>query len=166
MNNEIKNEISAEAVNETENGENVLAGIAGAFLFGLAGGLVWFIFYLIGMLSAWSGVVGVICAIKGYTVFSKKESVKGIIISTVVALLVLAIAWYFCMAFDVYKAFQTEFEEGYIDYTLTFHESLRLTPTVISELGLFGEYLRDLGVGLLLGLIGAGGYVYAKFRRK
>jgi hypothetical protein len=60
--------------------ENVVAGIFGALLFSLAGGIIWFLLYQIGYLAAISGIVGVICAIKGYGIFGKRESVKGVII--------------------------------------------------------------------------------------
>ncbi|MBO5767302.1 MAG: hypothetical protein J6R49_02135, partial [Clostridia bacterium] len=55
--------------------ENVLAGIVGALLFSLAGGIVWFLLYQIGFLAAISGIIGVVCAIKGYAIFGKRESV-------------------------------------------------------------------------------------------
>jgi hypothetical protein len=43
-----------------------------------------------------SGLIGVVLAIKGYKLFAKKESIKGIIISSVIAFLVLVLAWYLC----------------------------------------------------------------------
>ena len=72
--------------------ENVLAGIVGAFLFSLAGGVLWYVLYMIGILAAISGLVGAICAIKGYSLFAKKESVKGIVISVILSLVVMVIA--------------------------------------------------------------------------
>ena len=53
--------------------ENVLAGVVGAFLFSLVGGILWFVLYQIGYLAAVSGLVGVICAVKGYTFFANKK---------------------------------------------------------------------------------------------
>ena len=55
--------------------ENVLAGTVGAFLFALVGGVLWYVLYQIGFLAAISGIVGVICAIKGYSFFAKRESI-------------------------------------------------------------------------------------------
>ena len=113
--------------------ENVLAGIVGAFVFGLAGGLLWFVLYLVGFFSGLSGLVGVVCAIKGYAIFSKKESTKGIIIATVMALLVLVLAWYLCFAYDIQAAYQIWYEEGEIDFTLTYAESIRAVPIFLSD---------------------------------
>ncbi|MBO5914066.1 MAG: hypothetical protein J6Q72_01845, partial [Clostridia bacterium] len=104
--------------------ENVLAGIVGALLFSLAGGIVWFLLYQIGFLAAISGIIGVVCAIKGYAIFGKRESVKGVIISTVLAFLVIVAAWYLCLSYDVYKAYQDWFANGEVDFTLTFAESV------------------------------------------
>ena len=104
--------------------ENVLLGVLGAFLFALAGGALWFVLYLVGFIAALSGLVGVICAIKGYSLFAKKESVKGIVIAVVMTLLVIVIAWYFCLSYDAYIAHQQWFEEGEIDYTITFLDAL------------------------------------------
>lgn len=86
--------------------ENVLAGLVGAFLFSLAGGALWFVLYLVGFIAAISGLVGAICAIKGYSVFAKKESVKGIIMSVIISLIVMVIAWYFCLAHDIYTVYK------------------------------------------------------------
>ena len=45
--------------------ENVLAGVVGAFLFSLVGGILWFVLYQIGYVASVSGLVGVVCAVKG-----------------------------------------------------------------------------------------------------
>ena len=83
-------------VNEQQDREeNVLFGIVGAFLFALAGGILYYVLYQIGYLAGISGLIGVICAIKGYSFFAKKESVRGIIIAIIMAVIVLVIAWYF-----------------------------------------------------------------------
>ena len=144
--------------------ENVLAGIVGAFLFSLAGGILWFGMYILGFLVAVSGLVGVVCAIKGYSIFSKKESTKGIVISTVIAFVVLVIAWYLCFAYDVYDAHRIWYEEGLIDYKVTFIEAVRAVPMYLEDPEVAPAYLRDLGTGLLLGLIGAGSYVFTKLK--
>jgi hypothetical protein len=75
-------------------------------LFSLAGGIIWFVLYQVGILAAISGLIGVVCAIKGYAIFGKRESTKGIIISTVIAFIVLVLAWYLCLSYDVYDAYQ------------------------------------------------------------
>ncbi|MBR6744037.1 MAG: hypothetical protein IKM00_02325, partial [Clostridia bacterium] len=82
--------------NSIETKENVLAGAVGAFLFSLVGGILWFVLYQIGYVAALSGLVGVICAVKGYTFFAKtkNESKTCLVLSVIIAVLVLAISWY------------------------------------------------------------------------
>lgn len=136
--------------------ENVLFGIVGAFLFSLVGGILYYVLYQIGFLAAISGLVCVICAIKGYSFFAKRESIRGIVISIVIAVLVLVIAWYLCLANDVYLAYQEWFANGEIDFTLTFFESIRYAYLFLADAP---AYFADLGISLLLGAIGCFGYV-------
>lgn len=150
-----KENVNANVYNE----ENVLAGIIGALLFSLVGGVLWYVLYQVGFLAAISGLVGVICAIKGYTVFSKKESIKGIIISVIVAVIVIIIAWYFCLANDVYVAYKDWYANGEIDYVISFSDAVRGAYTYLFDMEIAIAYLKDLGIGLLLCIVGAGSYV-------
>ena len=129
--------------------ENRLAGTVGALLFSLAGGVVYFLLYQVGYIAAISGLIGVICAFKGYEVFAKKLSKFGCIISVVMALLVIILAWYCCLAKDVYIA------DGEIDFTLTFAESLRNAYRFLSEPEISKSYVTDLIIGIFLCALGA-----------
>ncbi len=152
-------------LNEQQNiHENVLAGIVGAFLFSLAGGALWFVLYMIGFIAAISGLVGAICAIKGYSVFAKKESVKGIVISVIISLIVMVIAWYFCLAYDIYTVHLEWFEAGEIDFTYTFFESVRVAPFFLEDPAIRGAYIKDLVLGLAFCVIGGGSYVVNKIK--
>lgn len=147
------------------NNENVLAGVVGAFLFSLAGGIIWFVLYQVGFLAAISGIVGVVCAIKGYAIFSKCESTRGVIISTVIAFIVIVLAWYFCLSYDVYVAYQDWYAAGEVDFTLTFFESVANAHTFLTEPEIAAAYFKDLGIGLVFCVIGAFGYVKAAIGR-
>ena len=149
---------------EKEVRENVVAGIVGAFLFGLAGGVLWFVIYLLGFIAGISGLIGAVCAIKGYSVFAKKESVKGIIISVIIALLIIVLAWYLCLSYDVCIAYQDWYEAGEIDYTLTYFESVQVAHYFLSEPEIGPAYWGDLGMGLLFCVIGGGSYVVNKIK--
>ena len=144
--------------------ENVLAGTVGAFLFSLAGGALWFGMYMLGFLAGISGLIGVVCAIKGYSVFAKKESTKGIIISTLMAFAVLVVAWYFCCAYDIYTVHIEWYEMGEIDFKVTFAEAVSAVPFYLTDKEVGPAYIGDLAIGLLLGLVGAGSYVVSKFK--
>ncbi|MBQ6552458.1 MAG: hypothetical protein IJL83_02420 [Clostridia bacterium] len=145
--------------NDLSNKENVIAGIVGAFLFSLAGGLAWFLFYLAGIIAAVSGLIGVVLAIKGYKLFAKKESIKGIIIASIIAFAVLVLAWYLCLGKDVYDAYQAWYKEGEIDFTLSFSESIKAVPTFLKEPEIAAAYIKDLLLGLGFALIGSIGTI-------
>lgn len=130
-------------------------------MFSLAGGIIWFLLYQVGILAAFSGIIGVVCAIKGYAIFGKRESTKGIIISTVIAFIVLVLAWYLCLSYDVYDAYQLWYEEGHVDFTLTFFESVANAHLFLEEPEIASAYFKDLGLGLLFCVIGAFSYVKA-----
>ena len=105
--------------------ENVVAGIVGAFLFSLVGGILTFVLYQVGFVAAISGAVGVVCAIKGYAIFAKKESLKGVIIASLIAVLVIVLAWYLSLSFELFKVCQEWYETGEIEYAVTFAESVQ-----------------------------------------
>ncbi len=142
--------------------ENVLFGIVGAFLFSLVGGGLYYLLYQIGYIAAISGLVGVICAIKGYSFFSKKESIRGAIISIIIAVLVLAIAWYFCLSNDIYVVYQEWFANGEVDYMPTFFETVR---SAYMFLEIVPEYYGDLAISLLLAIVGSAGHVIKLFKK-
>ena len=144
--------------------ENVIAGIVGAFLFSLAGGVLWFVLYLFGFVAGISGLIGAVCAVKGYSIFAKKESIKGVVISVVIALLVIVLAWYLCIGYDVWDIHKYWYETGEIDYTLTYSESVRAVSYYLADPEIGPTYLGDLGIGLLFCVIGGGSFVVNKVK--
>ena len=154
--------------NITETRENVLAGAVGAFLFSLVGGILWFVLYQIGFLAAVSGLVGVVCAVKGYTFFAKtkNESVKCLVISSIIAVLVLVVAWYICVAYDIYLVYQEWFEAGEVDFTYTFFESVQVVPYFFAEPDVLTAYLGDLVKGLLFVILGVISYLASREKKK
>ena len=147
--------------------ENTLSGVIGAFLFSLVGGVLWFVLYQIGYLAAISGLVGVICAVKGYTFFAKtkNEDKKCLIISTAMTALVLIIAWYFCVGYDIYLAYQDWFAAGEVDFTLTFFESVASVPYFFEDSEILIAYIKDLGLGLLFAVLGVVYYLSLREKR-
>lgn len=144
--------------------ENVLAGIVGAFLFSLAGGALWFVLYLVGFMASISGLVAAICAIKGYSVFAKKESTKGIVISVIVALVVMVIAWYCGLAYDIVGVYDYWYEIGEIDYTINFFDAIRNAHLFLADPEIAVSYFADLAITILLCAVGAGSYVVNKIK--
>ena len=154
--------------NFTETKENVLAGAVGAFLFSLVGGILWFVIYQFGYLTAISGLIGVICAVKGYTFFAKikTESNKCLVISTVISIAVLVIAWYLCVAYDIYLVYQEWYAAGEVDFTYTFFESVQVVPYFFQESEVLIACLKDLGMGLLFAVLGIVSYLASREKKK
>ena len=140
---------------EIQEKENVIAGIVGALLFALAGGALWFLLYQVGFLAGVSGIVAVVCAIKGYSLFAKKESLKGVIIAVIAAIFIIVVAWYFCLSMDLYKVSQEWYANGETDFALTFAEAVGSAYLFLSDGEILGAYLLDLGIGLALCCVGA-----------
>ena len=149
---------NTEKTNEiiTEQNENVLAGTIGAFLFALVGGVIWYIFYQMGFILGLSGMVGVICAVRGYSFFAKKESKKGIVIAAIMTVLVIIISWYLCLATDVLAAHEDWLANGEITplEMPTFFECVRFSYVYLFDAEVAAGYLKDLAVGLIFCIVG------------
>ena len=117
--------------------ENVVAGILGAFLFALGGGLLYLLLAQVGFIAGISGMVAVFLAIKGYSVFAKGLSKRGLIISVVIAFL------------DVYKELSELYKAGDLAEKPKFFECVMMTPMFFKYAG----FLRDAIVNLVLGLL-------------
>ncbi len=143
--------------------ENVLFGIIGAFLFSLVGGVLYIVLSRIGYIAALSGLIGVVCAIKGYSFFAKKDSKKGIIISVIIAALVLIIAWYVGFCLDMVDAYKDWLAAGEVDYAPTIFEYI---PYGFYDLTVNPAYFGDLAISLLLGAVGCGSYVATLLKRQ
>ncbi len=143
--------------------ENVLFGVIGAFLFSLVGGLMYILLSMVGFIAALSGLVGVVCAIKGYSFFAKGESKKGIIISVVIAALVLVIAWYLGFCIDMVGAYEMWYEAGEVDYAPTLFEYI---PYGVYDLTVNLSYLIDLAMSLGLGALGCWSYVATMLKKQ
>jgi uncharacterized transporter YbjL len=150
-----------------ETKENVLAGAVGAFLFSLVGGILWFVLWQLGFLASLSGLVGVICAVKGYTFFAKtkKESKICLVLSVIIAMAVLAIAWYACVAYDIYLAYQEWYAAGEVDFTLTYFESVSAVPYFFEDSEILTAYLGDLGMGLIFAIVGVVSYLASREKK-
>lgn len=135
---------------ELEVKENTFAGAVGAFLFALVGGVLWVVLYQLGFLAGISGIVGVICAIKGYQLFAKKSSTKGIVIAVIMTVLVLVIAWYLCLSLDAYQAHIAWFEAGELDYRITFADAVLGSYIYLFDPETALSCWGDLLIGLLL----------------
>lgn len=134
--------------------ENVLAGVVGSFLFSLIGALLWFAVYQIGIIAAICGLVTVICAINGYRIFARKLSMKGIVISIVISVLMIFLAEYTCVAYEIYKAYSEVYS------SVSFFAAFRSVFDFMTLSGeITGAVIRDLVIGYALGAVGSFAYI-------
>lgn len=136
--------------------ENVLLGTLGAILFALAGGIVYFVLWSIGIIAALSGIVAVLCAIKGYEIFSRGRSKRGITIAVIASAVVLVLAWYICFCTDLHAAYQGWYEAGEVDYLPTLGECILYG---YYDLTVNPGYFVDLLLSLAMAALGCWGYV-------
>jgi len=145
--------------------EQVLAGILGAFLFALAGGVVWVILSRLGYISWISGFVAVVCGVRGYSFFARRESRRGVIIAVLMAFLVIVLAWYACLAWDVCDAYKEWYEAGEVTFTVSYFEAFRGAWHFLEEPEIAGSYFLDLGLGLVMCIVFGASSVYRLFRQ-
>ena len=151
-------------LNETKV-ENRVSGTVGAFLFALVGGAIYFALWQVGYIASISGLIAVVCAFKGYELFAKKESTYGIVISVVMAVLVIAIAWYLCLSQDLYQAYQEWYEAGEVDFTITFGGAVRNAYRFLAEPEIARSYFGSLAIGIGLCALGCISPIRAAIQR-
>jgi hypothetical protein len=128
--------------------ENFIAGIVGAFLFSLAGVVVWFAVYQLGFIAGIAGIVTVVCAIQGYGVFGKVASPKGLIASLLISVAMIFIAEYICIGYEIYVAYKPQ-------YDITIFDALRAVDDFLQEEEIRNSFIYDLALGYGFTLLGS-----------
>jgi curved DNA-binding protein CbpA len=143
--------------------ENYGAGLLGALLFALGGGVIWGVIYYFGYLSAIAGILTIFLAGLGYKKFGhvQKLSLAHKIICLVITVVVGIIAMYCSTAVELHSAYADWYAEGSVDYTLTYFECLRYLPIVLQDVGI-GSYIADLGISLGLSAIYFIGWLFTE----
>ncbi len=142
--------------------ENIPAGIVGAFLFSLIGAALYFIIYQIGYIAGICGFLIVILAGFGYQLFSgKKNSLIGIITSVVMLLVMIPLAEYVSLGYAVYDAFGADPE-----LAISFFDAMRIVPEVTTEMELWPDVLKEIGIGYLLGILASASNISVALRNR
>ena len=141
--------------------ERVGRGILGAALFSLAGALTYYIFWTVGIIAALSGLIGVIGAIKGYEIFARQSTKRGIAIAVAVAAGTLILTWYLCVCLGIRDTYEALYEAGEVEGVPPMSWCL---ANGLSFLPINPAALWDLIVSLALGALGCWGYVARSLR--
>lgn len=129
---ESSNALDQKAQLQEKKGENVIAGVVGAFLGSLIGGALIVILGQLGYVAALSGLVMGVCTIKGYELLGGRLSTKGISISIVL------------MVFMVYLSNRTDWALQIASvFEVSIFDAFRAVPYFHSEGGLPG-YISGL----------------------
>lgn len=138
-------------------------GVLGAVLFSLVGGVVYYVLWSIGIIAALSGIIGVLCAIKGYELFARSGSKAGIAAAVVSSVIVMILAWYVCFCADLHTFYASLYEAGELESLPTMALCLRYGYL---DLPANPAYFVDLVLSLAMSGLGCWGYITRALRRQ
>lgn len=143
-------EIAAEpaVLPKADGNGNIVAGIVGAFLFSLIGAALYFIVYQLGVIAGVCGLVTFILANFGYGLFAgtkNKNSIVGLISAIVMMLIMIFVAEYFCISYEIFQIYK---DEG-----ITIFDAVRATPDFLVEPELAKAVGSDLCFAYIFGII-------------
>lgn len=133
---------------------NVLAGIVGAFLFSIIGGLLYFVIYQAGVIAGICGLVMLVLANFGYGLFAKpkrKNSWVCLTVALVATAIMIFVAEYVCVSYEIFKVFEVQ--------GITIFDAVRATPEFLAEPEIGGAFAKDLVVAYLFGLLASLGSI-------
>ena len=138
---------------------NVVTGLVGALFGALLGGVVWVLVYQLGYIAGIAGLIGSVCALKGYEKFGGKINAVGIIISILMTIAALYFAQNISYAIEIKKAL-----EG---YDITFFEAYQALPGLMQEYGEIARaYWGELAGGIILAAASSAVTVYGMYKNK
>ncbi len=123
---------------------NVGAGIIGAFLGALLGGILWIMVGMVGFVVGWIGILMMLFALNGYKKLGKGLDKTGVVISVILSLLMIVAAEYVSWAITYYK----EVNNGIAQISLL--EAFTQLPTAMTGMELWGDMAGDIAVGFVL----------------
>ena len=128
--------------------ENVVLGILGALLLSLVGAVLYFAVYQIGVIAAVCGLAIFLLANFGYVKFSKAGTLttKGIIVSAIITLLMIFFAEYFCLSFEIYKVYRT-------DYDINIFDAIGVTSSFLEDKDILTGFIKDLAIAYVLSIV-------------
>ena len=86
------------------------------------------------------------------------------LIASIIAFLVLVLAWYLCLGKDIFDAYQLWYQNGEIDYTISYPASVRIAPLFLADPEIGPAYYKDLAIGLGFALLGSIGTIITEVK--
>lgn len=153
-----QNDESRYGTPEMKEPSNPITGIIGALVGSLLGVALWIIIFHLGYIASLAGLAIIICALKGYEILGRSLDKKGVIITSIIALVMVFVANHMAWTVECYLEIKDYFE-------VSFNETLKWMPDLIKESDAVKEYISDLGFGYLLTLIGGVSTIINKFKQ-
>ena len=135
--------------------EKVAAGILGAVLFALIGGIIYVALYKADIFPPLSGLAAAALSFLGFRLFAKKPSLKSVFISLGVAVGVLILFTYLLLAWDCYNAYLEWYSAGQVKHPITFIHALFYGHQFLADPNVLAYYLKQLGLTALFCVIGS-----------
>ncbi len=119
---------------------NIVAGIVGALLFSLVGGLLYFVIYQMDIIAGICGLVMFVLADFGYGLFAQtksKTSLVRLFVAIIAMVIMIFAAEYLCLSYEIFQVYQEEFG-------ITFFEAVKATPEFLAEPEIGDAVIEDL----------------------
>lgn len=119
---------------------NFPLGIVGALIGSLIGVFAWVIIYQLGIVAGITGFIMAWGCFKGYELLGGRLDKKGIIVSIVIAIVMLAIAEAICLSIEIYSYYSNY-------YILSAMDIIESLPFFLSDSEIFGAVVGDMLFG-------------------
>lgn len=137
----------------TEKTANVPMGVLGALVGSLIGVVVWVLIYKLGYVAGITGFVMSVCCFKGYELLGGRIDRKGVYISIVIAVIMLAFAEMVALGLEIHSTLNDY-------YSITIPEAFSMIPVLLGENEVILSVVKDLLSGYLL--MGVASFSYIK----
>lgn len=140
---------------------NLVAGIVGAVFGSLIGVALWVLIYQIGFIASISGVVMVVCAMKGFEIMGGRLNKPGVAITLILCMFMIFASEYLAIGIAIYKEYSAYYDISIIDGVRSV--SAFLTDSITGQ-DLGRALTRELSMGYVFLVLAGFPYARAMFR--
>lgn len=136
-----------------EKSTNLPMGILGSLVGSIIGVIVWVLIYKLGYVAGITGFIMSVCCFKGYEFLGGRIDKKGVYISIVIAVVMLAFAEMIAIGLEIHSAMNDY-------YSISIPEAFSMIPLFLSDGEVKFAIIKDLLVGY--GLMAVASFSYIK----
>lgn len=131
---------------------NLPMGILGALVGSIIGVVVWVLIYKLGYVAGITGFIMSVCCFKGYELLGGRIDKKGVYISIVIAVVMLAFAEMVAIGLEIHSAMNDY-------YSVSIPEAFSMIPLFLSDSEVKFAIIKDLLVGYALMAVASFSYI-------